>query len=86
VRRLLKKLGIGVSTTTHPFRSWASMPDRALLAIKWHRERRKAFWHWVVFERQNGKASVLDSKASLKHHRRTDFGRMKPKWYLPFRP
>jgi len=36
-----------------------------------------------VFVREGGEASVLDSKRSLRHHRRTDFGRMRPKWYIP---
>jgi hypothetical protein len=26
---------------------------------------------------------VLDPKKSLQTNRRTDFGRMKPKWYIP---
>ena len=34
---------------------------------------------------QNGFARfyVLDSKKTLRKNRRTDFGRMKPKWFIP---
>ena len=28
-------------------------------------------------------ARVLDPKRSLRHHVRTDFGRVKPKWFIP---
>ena len=59
-----------------------ALPNRALLAIKWHREGRRAFWHWVVFIRESGGAAVLDSKKMLKHHVRKDFWRMKPKWFI----
>jgi hypothetical protein len=65
------------------FTSWASLPDRALLAIKWHREKNGPAWHWVVFVRDEAGESVLDSKRALASHRRTDFGRMKPKWFMP---
>ena len=82
VRKLLKYFGIGASPGPMPFRSWDSLPDLALLSIKWHREAGKPFWHWVVFVRANGKGRVLDSKKALCRHTRTDFGRMKPKWYI----
>lgn len=82
VRRLLKHYRLQPSARTVPFASWDALPDRALLAIKWHREGRRAFWHWVVFVRDAGGAYVLDSKRSLKHHVRTDFSRMKPRWFL----
>jgi hypothetical protein len=58
------------------------LPARALLAIKWHREKGRPYWHWVVFVRERGRAYVLDSGVALKRHVRTDFGRMKPKWFL----
>ena len=58
------------------------MPDCALLAIKWHREKGKPFWHWVVFVRDGEDEYVLDSKKALKSNVRTDFGRMNPKWYI----
>lgn len=83
VRRLLKHMGYSTAPSERAFRSWRSLPDVALLAIKWHRERGRPFWHWVVFVRANGGACVLDSKKSLHNHVRTDFGRMKPKWLIP---
>jgi ABC-type bacteriocin/lantibiotic exporter with double-glycine peptidase domain len=86
VRRLLNHYGFRVKTGELPFRSWHSLPNLALLAIKWHVERNKPFWHWVVFIRDGSGARVLDSRKNLRRHRRTDFGRMKPKWYIEVRP
>ena len=85
VRRLLQQYGIRASRQESPFVSWEGLPRVALLAIKWHKERGRPFWHWVVFVRENGKACVLDSKKSLRNHRRTDFGRMNPKWFISIR-
>ena len=82
VRRLLARFGRRVSSSTQPFRSWEALPDCALLAIKWHREKGIPYWHWVVFVRENGRSHVLDSKRALKTHVRKDFWRMKPKWFL----
>lgn len=82
VRRLLSRFGRQVSSSTQPFQSWETLPDCALLAIKWHREGGKPYWHWVVFVRENGLSYVLDSKRALKTHIRKDFWRMKPKWFL----
>ena len=82
VRKLLESLGVSAQSGEERFRTWSLLPDLALLSIKWHREGGKAFWHWVVFVRASGRAYVLDSKASLRKHVRTDFGRMKPRWYI----
>ncbi len=82
VRTLLSTLGISTAQEETPFVSWQSLPDKALLAIKWHLEGGKPFWHWVVFVRQGEDTFVLDSKKGLKSPVRRDFGRMKPKWYL----
>lgn len=82
VRRLLKPFGYATAPQ-RAFRSWRALPDLALLATKWRKERGRPFWHWVVFVRAGGRAYVLDSKKSLRHHMRTDFGRMKPKWFIP---
>ncbi|MCG6870937.1 MAG: hypothetical protein LJE84_01500 [Gammaproteobacteria bacterium] len=83
VRTLLGHLGIRTGSRTIPFRSWQGLPDLALLAIKWHRESGTPHWHWVVFVREEAGACVLDSRKGLGSNRRTDFGRMRPKWYLP---
>ena len=82
VRRLLRRYGLRVSNREEPFKSWMTLPDLALLALKWRIERGRAVWHWAVFWRRPGGAMVLDSKRSLQTNRRTDFGRMKPKWYI----
>ena len=83
VRRLLKEYRIRSARTEVPFTSWEALPDLALLAIKWHKEGDRAFWHWVVFWRGPYGPVVLDSKRGLRRHLRTDFGRMKPKWLIP---
>ncbi|HET9121938.1 MAG TPA: hypothetical protein VFN52_00395 [Acidiferrobacteraceae bacterium] len=83
VRRLLEYFGMRADLPEIPFRSWASLPDRALLAIKWHLENGTPCWHWAVFVREDGRSAVLDSNSRLRSHRRTDFGRMKPRWYIP---
>jgi hypothetical protein len=85
VRRLLDHYGHRAITDEIPFRSWESLPDLALLAIKWHVEKKQPVWHWVVFARDANGTCVLDSKRSLRRHRRTDFGRIKPKWYIEVR-
>jgi hypothetical protein len=38
-----------------------------------------------VFVRTHERAYVLDSTSALKRHVRTDFGRMKPKWFIAVR-
>lgn len=83
VRRLLNEFGIKQARTEVPFTSWETLPDLALLAVKWHRERGRPFWHWAVFWRGPYGPVVLDSKRELRNHVRTDFGRMKPKWFIP---
>ena len=79
---LLKEFKVNTSERKTPFKSWDKLPDLALLAIKWHKENGKPFWHWAVFVRDKNESYVLDSKASLKTNKRTDFGRMKLKWYI----
>ena len=86
VLKLLTEYGFRSAQTEMPFTSWDALPDFALLAIKWHKEQGRAFWHWVVFWRGPRGPVVLDSKRALRRHVRTDFGRMKPKWYIPVDP
>jgi hypothetical protein len=81
VRRLLVRFRL-TAKKEKPFTSWPSLPDCALLAIKWHREKTGPAWHWVVFVRDTSGSYVLDPKRALRTHRRTDFGRMKPKWFM----
>lgn len=82
VRKLLRHFGVSVAEKEQRFETWEKLPDRALLAIKWHLEKGTPFWHWVVFAREGKSLYVLDSKKGLKTNKRTDFGRMKPKWYI----
>ena len=82
ILKLLTQLGFQTGNQEKYFSDWDSLPDCALLAIKWHRENGKPFWHWVVFVRDDDKSYILDSKKSLKTNVRTDFGRIKPKWYI----
>ncbi len=82
MRRLLTKLGIKAAKKEILFKNWDSLPNRALLSIKWHIEKGKHYWHWVVFAREGECSYVLDSKKSLKTNTRMDFGRIKPKWYI----
>jgi len=81
VRTLLTHYEFSASPHTTPFKSWDSLPSLALLAIKWHKIN-VFFWHWVVFWRGPEGPVVLDPKQSLQKHVRTDFGRMKPKWFI----
>lgn len=82
IRRLLQKLGIKAAKIETPFKNWSSLPDCALLSIKWYLENGKPYWHWAVFVRDNRGEVVLDSKKALTTNTRTDFGRIKPKWYI----
>lgn len=82
VRDLLTHVHIRAAGKEAPFVSWDRLPEVALLAIKWHRAKGRVFWHWVVFWRSPGGPVVLDPKQALRHHIRTDFGRMKPKWWI----
>jgi hypothetical protein len=82
VRRLLKECRFRSARTEKPFTSWEALPDCALLAVKWHKERDRAFWHWVVFWRGPSGSVVLDPQRALRTQIRADFGRMKPKWFI----
>jgi len=80
--RLAKDQGIQLAEQPTPFTDWESLPDLAVLSIKWHQVNDRPFWHWVVFQRTEQGNVVLDSKKALKTHHRTDFGRIKPKWFI----
>ncbi|VAV83971.1 hypothetical protein MNBD_DELTA01-1544 [hydrothermal vent metagenome] len=82
VRRLLKEYDTRAAPDETPFRSWETLPELALLAIKHHLEGGRPFWHWVVFSRENGSPVILDSAAYLKNNIRRDFYRIKPRWYI----
>jgi hypothetical protein len=82
VRRLLRWFGLHAAPKETTFVSWQTLPDLALLAIKWRTLRGRAQWHWVVFHRAPTGAVVLDPKRALRRNSRTDFGRMRPKWFI----
>src|SRR5690554_7129720 len=42
VRTLIREFGISVSPKETPFKTWESLPDKALLAIKWRTEHGKS--------------------------------------------
>lgn len=82
VRALMKHYRLRASRAERPFRNWDGLPDLALLATKWHLERGVPFWHWCVFWRGPAGPVVLDPKRALRNNRRTDFGRIRPRWYI----
>ena len=82
IRKILHHYQINIDKTETPFKNWQDLPDLALLATKWHLEKGKPYWHWVVFVRNDSQEYVLDSSTTCKEHVRTDFGRIKPKWFI----
>jgi ABC-type bacteriocin/lantibiotic exporter with double-glycine peptidase domain len=82
ILKLCAEYKIKVGKDKTPFKDWSSLPDRALLATKWHQFNQQAFWHWSVFVREQGEKLVLDPSQNIKNNRRTDLGRIKPKWFL----
>lgn len=83
VRILLGHLNITAAEGELAFASWEALPNLALLSIKWHMKNGRPFWHWVVFWRNSNGPVVFDPKKSLKINTRTDFWRIKPKWFIP---
>lgn len=82
VRRMLSSAGVETSKGEVPFASWDTLPDLALLSIKYHQEEGQNFWHWVVFKRVDGQPFVLDSASYLPSNIREDFHAMQPKWFI----
>jgi|GEM_PF-325095 len=83
VRRLLRQFSIRAARVEVRFLPWQTLPRLALLAIKRHTVRGCESWHWVVFWRGAKGAVELDPNPSLQSHRRRDFGRMHPRWFIP---
>lgn len=82
VRQMLSNAGVQTSEREIPFSSWKALPDQALLAIKFHQEGDRNFWHCVVFKRVNGQPVVLDSASYLPANLRQDFDAMQPRWFI----
>ncbi len=79
---LLSRFKIKTTGKQQRFSSWEQLPDCALLAIKWHKEKDIPHWHWTIFIRDSSGIAVLDPKKELSQNRRTDFGRIRPKWFI----
>ena len=83
IRKLLASFNINIDKSETPFKSWEQLPDCALLAINWHLEEGKPYWHWVVFVRENNnEKAVFDSSPKLHNNVRKDFNDIKPEWYI----
>ena len=86
IHSLLDKLNHQATDETVTFKDWDSLPDLALLSINHYIEDNKAFWHWVVFVREDDNSYVHDSSPSVKNHQRTDFDQMNPHWFIAVTP
>jgi ABC-type bacteriocin/lantibiotic exporter with double-glycine peptidase domain len=80
LRKLLSKFKIHTSLKKIPFATWEKLPEKAILGINHNITVNK--WHWVVYTKDHLGAYVLDPKITIKSERRTDFNKMKPKWYI----
>jgi len=80
LRSLLEEYGISASKHLIPFRDWNHLPNLCILAINYNES--TEIWHWVIFTSNNGNKYVLDPNPHIKTSRRTDFRRIKTKWYL----
>jgi ABC-type bacteriocin/lantibiotic exporter with double-glycine peptidase domain len=82
LKQLLKSYNITIGKKKIPFKDWELLPLVAILAIKYKENQSPPTWHWVVYQNLDKGPVVLDPKRELKSNLRTDFGRMKPKWYI----
>jgi len=83
LRALAKSQGVSLIKRKRKFKEWKLVPNGSILAIRFKEKNSEQEWHWVVFNRINGREFVIDPKKSIKTDQRTDFGRIKAKWYLP---
>ena len=58
------------------FKEFEHLPDTALLVMDLHKENRKSYWHWAIFQRESGREFVLDPKKSIKSDKRTGLKRI----------
>lgn len=66
MRHLLAELGVRGADSVSPFERWGQLPNRCLLATKWHIEAELPHWHWVVFWR-DGSESVILGPGRISH-------------------
>lgn len=77
---LLRNLGLRPSKGRR-LSKWESLQGLSVVGIN-YREKDDT-WHWVVYVPSADGGYVLDPKKSVKTARRTDFGRMIPRSYIP---
>jgi len=77
---LLRKLGLRPSKG-RKLSNWASLQGLSVVGINY--SERNNIWHWVVYVPSANGGYVLDPRESVKTTRRTDFGRMVPRSYIP---
>ena len=82
IQKLLSSFKIKTDKNETSFTTWDKLPDLALLAINWHLEENKPFWHWVVFVREGNEQYIIDSSPRLQNNVRKDFKHIEPKWYI----
>ena len=82
LKNLLASYNILIGKKKVPFKDWSHLPTVAILAIKYNENNNPPTWHWVIYQNQYNSPLVLDPKKELKSNLRTDFGKMKPKWYI----
>jgi len=83
LRALSSEFNVTLGKRMSKFTSWSNIPDKAIVAINYREGEDGASWHWVVFCRNKNNEFFIDPKKAIKTHKRTDFGRVKVKWYLP---
>ena len=86
LRRLLNQLGVRLISGETAFASWDTLPNKALLATKWHIEEGLAMWHWVVFVGDENGGVVYDPAPYLEHPKRRDLSTIHPKWFIEVLP
>lgn len=82
VKTLLDHFGYQTQKNKESFISFSKLPNIALLAIKYRKENKVSFWHWVVFKRIKQKEYILDSASYLEKNLIEDFKHIKPKWFI----
>lgn len=83
LRALSDHYGIVLGKRRRPFKSFAALPETAILAINYKKAEDR--WHWVVYRRSPKDEFIYDPKKTIKSNKRRDFGRIKEKakWFLP---
>ncbi|WP_223621318.1 hypothetical protein [Lysobacter sp. ESA13C] len=83
LRRMLKLLGLRAGPERRLAR-WEALDRSGIAGI--NPNRREGSWHWVVYLHSDEGGCVLDPNPRVRSERRTDFGRMKPRCFIPVAP